>query len=78
MLAGAALIALPIVLHLIMRREVQRLTFPALRFVQQRRARSKSARDCCIVAMPSHKSKALCRRHKGQFAPENATSWEVV
>src|SRR4051812_4085989 len=38
LLAGAALVALPIVLHLIMRREVQRLTFPALRFVQQRRS----------------------------------------
>src|SRR5262245_43175810 len=37
LLAGAALIAVPIVLHLIMRREVQQLKFPALRFVQQRR-----------------------------------------
>lgn len=38
LLAGAALVALPIVLHLIMRREAQKLTFPALRFVQQRRS----------------------------------------
>lgn len=37
LLAGAALIAVPIVLHLIMRRESQRIKFPALRFVQQRR-----------------------------------------
>ena len=37
LLAGAALVALPIVLHLIMRREAQQLKFPALRFVQQRR-----------------------------------------
>jgi hypothetical protein len=37
LLGGAALVALPIVLHLIMRREAQRLRFPALRFVQQRR-----------------------------------------
>ncbi len=37
LLAGAALIGVPIVLHLIMRREAQRFTFPALRFVQQRR-----------------------------------------
>ena len=36
-LAGAALIAVPSVLHLIMRREAQRIKFPALRFVQQRR-----------------------------------------
>jgi hypothetical protein len=38
LLGGAALIAVPIVLHLIMRREVQRLKFPALRFVEQRRS----------------------------------------
>ena len=37
MIGGAALIALPIVLHLIMRRETKLLKFPALRFVQQRR-----------------------------------------
>src|SRR6185503_17997354 len=37
LLAGAALIAVPVVLHLIMRRESQLLKFPALRFVQQRR-----------------------------------------
>ena len=33
-----ALIGVPIVLHLIMRREVQQFVFPALRFVQQRKA----------------------------------------
>ena len=38
LLGGAALIALPIVLHLIMRREAKLLKFPALRFVQQRRS----------------------------------------
>jgi aerotolerance regulator-like protein len=37
LIGGAALIAVPIVLHLIMRRESQLLKFPALRFVQQRR-----------------------------------------
>jgi hypothetical protein len=37
LIGGAALVALPIVLHLIMRRESQLLKFPALRFVQQRR-----------------------------------------
>lgn len=35
-LAGAALVALPIVLHLIMRRKPVHLEFPALRFVQKR------------------------------------------
>jgi hypothetical protein len=38
LLGGAALIAVPIVLHLIMRREAQKLRFPALRFVQLRRS----------------------------------------
>ena len=37
LLGGAALVAVPIVLHLIMRREPRRLVFPALRFVEQRR-----------------------------------------
>src|SRR5882757_5144377 len=37
LLGGAALVALPIMLHLIMRRESKLLKFPALRFVQQRR-----------------------------------------
>jgi hypothetical protein len=37
LIAGATLVALPIVLHLIMRRETKQFKFPALRFVQQRR-----------------------------------------
>lgn len=37
LLAGGALIAIPIVLHLIMRQRPKQLIFPALRFVQQRR-----------------------------------------
>jgi len=36
LLGGIALIALPIALHLIMRRRPQHLTFPAMRFLQQR------------------------------------------
>lgn len=36
LLAGAALIAVPIVLHLIMRRKPRQVEFPALRFVAQR------------------------------------------
>ncbi|KKK70018.1 hypothetical protein LCGC14_2928190, partial [marine sediment metagenome] len=35
LLAGTALIALPIVLHLIMRRKPKLLEFPALRFIQK-------------------------------------------
>lgn len=37
LLFGAALVAVPVILHLVMRRRVQQLVFPALRFVQQRR-----------------------------------------
>lgn len=37
LLAGAALVVVPIVMHLVMRREAQHLVFPALRFLQQRR-----------------------------------------
>lgn len=36
LLAGTALVALPILLHLIMRQRPKRLEFPALRFIQQR------------------------------------------
>jgi hypothetical protein len=38
LLGGALLVGLPIVLHLIMRREAKRLVFPALRFVERRRS----------------------------------------
>ncbi|HEY4233114.1 MAG TPA: BatA domain-containing protein [Lacipirellulaceae bacterium] len=37
LLGGALLIGVPIVLHLVMRREVRQYVFPALRFVQQRK-----------------------------------------
>src|SRR5687768_16686327 len=37
LLAGSALVAIPIVLHLIMRQRPKQLIFPALRFIQQRR-----------------------------------------
>jgi hypothetical protein len=37
LLGGIALVAIPVALHLIMRRQPRELTFPALRFVQQRR-----------------------------------------
>lgn len=36
LLAGASLVAIPIVLHLIMRRKPQHFEFPALRFIQDR------------------------------------------
>ncbi len=37
LLGGIALIAIPVALHLVMRRQPKEYTFPALRFVQQRR-----------------------------------------
>ena len=41
LLAGSALIAVPIILHLIMRRKPTLLEFPALRFIQQRADRNR-------------------------------------
>jgi len=41
LLAGAALIAVPILLHLAMRRQPQRLPFPALQFVRKRQAANR-------------------------------------
>src|SRR4051812_3248759 len=41
MLAGAALIAAPIILHLVMRQQPKHLFFPALRFVQLRNDANK-------------------------------------
>jgi hypothetical protein len=37
LLLGGALIAIPVVLHLIMRQKPKQLVFPAVRFIQQRR-----------------------------------------
>lgn len=37
LLAGVAAVAVPVVLHLVMRRKSRQMMFPALRFVQQRR-----------------------------------------
>lgn len=37
LLGGIALVAIPVVLHLVMRQQPRELTFPALRFVKQRR-----------------------------------------
>jgi len=61
LLAGTALVAVPIVLHLVMRREARHLLFPALRFVQQRRTLNQHrlrlrhlvllALRCAIIAL---------------------------
>src|SRR3990172_9115215 len=41
LLLGGLLIAVPIVLHLVMRRKPRQLEFPALRFIQQRHESSR-------------------------------------
>lgn len=42
LLAGAALVALPIILHLVMKREPKRVEFPALRFVRKRHSTNQT------------------------------------
>src|SRR5215470_7351315 len=41
MLAGAVLVAAPIILHLVMRQQPKHLIFPALRFIRQRNDANK-------------------------------------
>src|ERR1043166_7800210 len=41
LLAGGALAALPVILHLVMRQRPQRLEFPALRFIKARQASNR-------------------------------------
>ena len=82
LLAGAALIALPIVLHLIMRREAQKLRFPALRFVQQRRNMNQHrlrlrhllllAMRCAIIALLAFALARPTLRGSGAPGKENA------
>lgn len=42
LLAGTALVALPIILHLVMKREPKRVEFPALRFVRKRHSTNQT------------------------------------
>lgn len=61
LLGGALLVGVPIVLHLIMRREAQHLLFPALRFVERRQSLNQHrlrlrqwlllALRCAIIAL---------------------------
>ncbi|MHC4402919.1 MAG: BatA domain-containing protein, partial [Planctomycetota bacterium] len=54
LLAGASLLVLPIVLHLIMRRKPRHFEFPALRFIQQRHEtnrRSLRLRHLLLLAL---------------------------
>jgi hypothetical protein len=82
LLGGAALIALPIVLHLIMRREPQRLIFPALRFVEQRRTMNQHrlrlrhwlllALRCAIIALLAFALARPTLRGSGADGKKNA------
>jgi Aerotolerance regulator N-terminal len=82
LIGGAALIAVPIVLHLIMRREAQRLKFPALRFVEQRRTVNQHrlrlrhwlllALRCAIIAFLAFALARPTLRGSGQSGKEGA------
>jgi hypothetical protein len=82
LLGGAALIALPIVLHLIMRREPQKLVFPALRFVAQRRTTNQHrlrlrhwlllALRCAIIALLAFALARPTLRGSGSVGKEDA------
>jgi hypothetical protein len=82
LLGGAALIALPIVLHLIMRREPQKLVFPALRFVAQRRTMNQHklrlrhwlllALRCAIIALLAFALARPTLRGSGAAGKENS------
>ncbi len=82
LLGGAALIALPIVLHLVMRREAQKLRFPALRFVQQRRSLNQHrlrlrhllllALRCAVIALLAFALARPTLRGSGAAGKEDA------
>lgn len=82
LIAGAALVAVPIVLHLIMRREAQRLKFPALRFVEQRKTLNQHrlrlrhwlllALRCAIIAFLAFALARPTLRGSGRAGKEGA------
>src|SRR5688500_11723912 len=88
LLGGAVLIALPIVLHLIMRREAQKLRFPALRFVKQRRTVNQHrlrlrhwlllALRCAIIALLAFALARPTLRGSGAAGKEGAPLASVL
>lgn len=82
LLGGILLIGLPIVLHLVMRREPQKLVFPALRFVQSRRAANQTrlrlrhwlllALRCAIIALLAFALARPTIRGSGRLGGKNA------
>jgi hypothetical protein len=88
LLGGAALIALPIVLHLVMRREAQRLRFPALRFVQQRQSLNQHrlrlrhlvllALRCAVIALLAFALARPTLRGSGATGKEGAPVASVL
>jgi hypothetical protein len=82
LLGGAILIGVPIVLHLVMRREPQKLVFPALRFVQRRRSANQTrlrlrhllllALRCVVITLLAFGLARPSIRGSGQTAGKNA------
>lgn len=82
LLGGALFVALPIALHLIMRREAQKLRFPALRFVQQRRTLNQHrlrlrhllllALRCAVIALLAFALARPTLRGSGATGKEDA------
>ena len=81
LLAGALLVAVPIALHLIMRRQAQQLVFPALRFIQQRKTLNQHrlqlrhlvllALRCAVIALLAFALARPTLRTAGAVAQED-------
>ena len=88
LLGGALLVAVPIVLHLIMRRDAQKLRFPALRFVQQRRTLNQHrlrlrhllllALRCAVIALLAFALARPTLRGSGAAGKEGAAIASVL
>src|ERR1041385_5401867 len=82
LLGGAALVAVPIILHLVMRQQPRHLEFPALRFIKQRESANRRRLKlrhilllCCRCAAIALLALALARpsiRASGTFGDQEA------
>src|SRR6185369_10301662 len=81
LLGGILLVGIPIVLHLVMRRESQKLIFPALRFLQRRQTLNQHrlrlrhllllALRCAIIALLAFALARPTLRGSGAAGKEN-------
>ena len=88
LLGGALLVGVPIVLHLIMRREAQKLRFPALRFIEQRRTLNQHrlrlrhllllALRCAVIALLALALARPTLRGSGAAGKEDAAIASVL